>query len=116
MDSEKYKAWLDTSSHFFTSGYSFRNAILIWAQKPDATYAMGYEAWKEYGRAVQKGTHGAQIYVPVLAYEKTDGALFRMIKSNLEKQLRDNPASSFAAYRVGTSAMEFTLTERGFGA
>lgn len=113
MNSEKYKAWLDTSSHFFTSGYSFRNAILIWAQKPDATYAMGYEAWKEYGRAVQKGTHGAQIYVPVLAYEKTDGALFRMIKSNLEKQLRDNPASSFAAYRVGTSAMEFTLTEKG---
>ena len=113
MDSEKYRAWLDTSSHFFTSGYSFRNALLIWAQKPDATYAMGYEAWKDYGRAVQKGTHGAQIYVPVLAYEKTDGALFRMIKSSLQKQLKDNPTSPFAAYRVGTSALEFTLTEKG---
>lgn len=113
MNSDSFKAWLDTSSRIFTNGYSFRNAMLIFLQKPEASYCMGYEAWKDYGRNVTKGATGAKIFVPVLAYEKQDGALFRMIKGSLEKQLKENPAVNPAAYRVGTSKLEFTLSQSG---
>lgn len=113
MNTEKFRSWLDTSARLFTNNYSFRNALLIFSQKPDASYCMGYEAWKEYGRNVQKGAKGAQIFVPVIAYEKQDGALFRMIKSNLDKQLKENPAVNPAVYRVGMSKMEFTLNHAG---
>jgi N-terminal domain of anti-restriction factor ArdC len=42
-------------------GYSPRNAMLIAAQLPGATECRGFVAWKEQGRAVRKGEHGAKI-------------------------------------------------------
>lgn len=112
MNSDVYKNWLSTSSRMFTKSYSFNNAMLIFAQKPEASYAMGYEAWKEYGRNVAQGAHGAKIFVPVIAYEKTEGALHRMIMSNLREQVKQNPGQT-AVYKVGMSKCEFTMNERG---
>ena len=112
MNSDNYKNWLSTSSRLFTKSYSFNNAMLIFAQKPEASYAMGYEAWKEYGRNVAQGAQGAKIFVPVMAYEKTEGALHRMIMSSLREQLKQNPGQ-IAVYKVGMSKCEFTMNESG---
>lgn len=111
MNSDNFKAWLDTSSKFFTNNFSFNNAILVFAQKPDASYCMGYEAWKEYGRNVKKGAKGAEIFIPQNAYEKQEGDFFRMIKSRLLDHLKD-PSADTASYRLG-SKMEFTLNRSG---
>lgn len=113
MNTEKYRTWLDTSSRLFTNNYSFRNAMLIFLQKPESSYCMGYEQWKEYGRQVAKGAQGMKIFVPVIAYEKQDGALFRMIKNNLSQQLKDNPNLDTATYKVGISKISFTLNRAG---
>lgn len=112
MEGEKYKNFLATSSSYFTNGYSLRNAILIFSQKPDASYVKGYEGWKDFGRNVAQGAKGAQIFVPVMAYDKTEGALYRMIMSDLRKQVNENP-DRIAAYKVGMSNLEFTMSKNG---
>lgn len=112
LSSDNFKNWLDTSSRLFTNNYSLRNALLIYLQKPDASYAMGYEKWKEYGRNVRGGAKAAQIFIPVMAYEKTKGYLYKMITDNLKEQIKQNPDKT-AAYRVGTSLCEFTMNKNG---
>lgn len=108
MESENYRNWLATSNSFFTNSYSLNNAVLIFCQKPGATYVKSYEAWKEVGRNVTQGARGAQIFVPVMAYDKTEGALYRMIMANLKEQVKQNPGQ-IASYRVGMSQLEFTM-------
>lgn len=112
MSSDTYKSWLDTSSRLYYNNYSFNNAVLVFMQKPEATYTMGYEAWKDYGRSVAQGAKGAKVFVPVMAYEKTQGALYRMITGNLKEQLKENP-DAVAVYKVGTSRLEFTMNGNG---
>ena len=108
LTSDGYKNWLETSSKHFAKQYSFTNAMLVYLQKPDASYTMSYEKWKEFGRQVQKGSEGIRIKAPQLAYEKTSGALFKTIKSNLVASLAKNP-TEIATYRLGTSPIEFTM-------
>ena len=59
------KEWL----HFLTFqsmfyNYSFNNTILIYMQKPDASYVKGYNAWKNLGRYVRRGERGIAILAP----------------------------------------------------
>lgn len=112
LNSDTYKKWLNTASKFYKNNYSLRNAILIFKQKPDATYTMGYQAWKDFGRNVAQGAKAAQIFVPVMAYEKSKGSLFRMIVDNLRTQIKQNPEKT-AVYKVGTSSLEFTMNKSG---
>lgn len=112
MESDNYKNWLATSNSYFTNSYSFNNAVLIFMQMPDATYVKSYEAWKDFGRNVGQGAKGAQIFVPVMAYDKTEGALYRMIMSNLRNQIKQNPGQ-IAAFKVGMSNLEFTMNGNG---
>lgn len=109
LDSDNFKSWLDTSSKLLLNNYSFNNAMLVYCQKPDATHTMGYEQWKEYGRNVAQGAKGIKIFVPIIAYEKKDGDLWKMIKGNLQKQMNENPSISQATYRVGLSKLEVTM-------
>lgn len=109
LDSDNFKSWLNTSSKLFLNNYSFNNAMLVYCQKPDATHTMGYEQWKEYGRNVAQGAKGIKIFVPIIAYEKKDGDLWKMIKGNLQKQMNENPSISQATYRVGLSKLEVTM-------
>lgn len=113
LNSENFKSWLDTSSKLFMNNYSFNNAMLVWMQKPDATHTMGFEQWKDYGRSVAKGAEGIKIFVPVIAYEKKDGDLWRMIKNNLGAQFKNNPKLEQAVYRVGQSKLEITMNPSG---
>lgn len=112
MNSDTYKNWLDTSSRLYYNNYSFNNAVLVYMQKPEATYTMGYDAWKDYGRGIAKGARGAKVFVPVMAYEKSQGALYRMITNNLKEQLKQNPGD-VAVYKVGTSRLDFTMNGNG---
>lgn len=49
LDSEQFKNWLTTGGKLFYNNYSFRNAMLVWLQKPEASYVMGYENGKILG-------------------------------------------------------------------
>ncbi|ULR39694.1 ArdC-like ssDNA-binding domain-containing protein [Thermus sp. NEB1569] len=46
--------------------YSFRNTLLIWLQKPEATLVAGLRTWNELGRRVRKGEKGIRILAPVV--------------------------------------------------
>ena len=113
LNSENFKNWLDTSSKMFINNYSFRNAILVWMQKPDAAHTMGYEQWKDYGRNVAQGAKGIKIFIPVIAYEKKDGDLWRMIRSNLKSQMKNDPTQEQVTYRVGMTKLEITMNQNG---
>jgi hypothetical protein len=109
IDSENFKNWLSTGGKLFYNNYSFRNAMLVWLQKPEASYVMGYEKWKDFGRNVGQGATGAKIFIPLMASEKYKGGLFRSIKGNLNEQLSKDPTLTEAVYRLGTSNLEFTM-------
>lgn len=109
LDSEQFKNWLTTGGKLFYNNYSFRNTMLVWLQKPEASYVMGYEKWKDFGRNVKQGAQGAKIFIPLMASEKYKGGLFRSIKSNLTDQLSKDPSLTEASYRLGTSNLEFTM-------
>lgn len=113
LNSENFKNWLDTSSKLFMNNYSFNNAMLVWLQRPDASHTMGYEQWKDYGRNVAQGAQGIKIFVPVIAYEKKDGDLWRMIKNNLTAQMKNDPSLEQATYRIGMSKLEVTMNPNG---
>lgn len=109
MDSSQFKNWLSTGGKLYYNNYSFRNAILVWMQKPDASYVMGYEKWKEFGRNVAQGAQGAKIFIPIIASEKYKGSLYGNIKNSLNSQLAKDPSLTDASYRLGTSNLEFTM-------
>jgi len=52
--------------------FSPNNALMIILQKPSATQCAGFHAWREAGRSVKKGSHGAAILVPIGADDDGD--------------------------------------------
>ncbi len=46
------------------SRYSWRNTLLVLAQKPAATQVAGYQAWRDLGRQVRRGERGIAILAP----------------------------------------------------
>ena len=54
---------LTTMSRF--SHYSLANQMLIFAQRPTATYLLGYRSWLKAGYQVRKGEKGIAIYAPM---------------------------------------------------
>ena len=60
-NSGNYMAFLTTAAHNFK--YSFRDQLLIYAQKPDATACAEIEFWNKYGRWVNRGTTGIALLV-----------------------------------------------------
>ena len=51
---------------------SFKNQMLLALQLPRATVVGGFRQWIKAGRMVQKGQHGASIYVPTGTSKPTD--------------------------------------------
>ena len=60
-NSGNYMAFLTTVAHNFK--YSFRDQLLIYAQKPDATACAETDFWNKHGRWVNKGTTGIALLV-----------------------------------------------------
>jgi len=63
-NADQWRQWADTLARF--PRYSPGNALLIMAQRPDATYVMGYHAWQKLDRYVMKGEHGITILAPIV--------------------------------------------------
>jgi antirestriction protein ArdC len=62
-DSERWQQYLTfQATHGRT--YSFRNTLLIFSQRPDASTVMGFRQWQQLGRSVKKGERGMMILVP----------------------------------------------------
>lgn len=63
--SDVWKEYLNTMSKFHN--YSFNNTILIYLQRPDATYVAGFQKWKKtFHRYVKKGEKGIRIFAPII--------------------------------------------------
>lgn len=69
--SERYLEFLKFSLNF--RNYSFENTMLIFLQKPNATYVAGYKTWEKLGRYIKKGEKGIAIFAPLIKkYKETN--------------------------------------------
>ncbi len=66
--SELFRNYLRTSAAFWD--YSWGNQMLIWRQRPDATYVAGFNTWLRCGRYVKKGERGIGILAPMFFKDK----------------------------------------------
>lgn len=72
-ESENWLSYLRTMARFHY--YSTGNSILIYTQKPDATYVAGFYAWKNlFHRYVKKGEKSIRILAPVRKYSVVQSA------------------------------------------
>ena len=64
FSSEEYQKYLTVMSRF--PSYSYSNVLLIYMQKPDASYIAGYKTWqKKFNRRVRAGEKGIRIIAPM---------------------------------------------------
>ena len=70
--SELFRDYLRTSAAFWD--YSWHNQMLIWRQKPDASFVGGYQTWLKCGRFVRKGEKGISILAPMFFKDKRQQA------------------------------------------
>lgn len=61
-DPEAYQKFLDFYTKLPTR--SFRNQMLIYSQREDATFVAGFKAWNKFGRKVNKGAKAIKIIAP----------------------------------------------------
>lgn len=66
---ENWMRFLRFESRFHR--YSANNVLLIYAQRPEATYITGYRTWQRMDRYVRKGEHALRILAP-LTYKSRD--------------------------------------------
>ncbi|MHB1314592.1 MAG: ArdC-like ssDNA-binding domain-containing protein [Christensenellales bacterium] len=71
-DGDAFQKYLNTQSHF--ERYSVSNALLILAQRPDATRIADFDAWKEQGAYIRKKETGFYIIEPGDEYQHEDGS------------------------------------------
>ncbi len=70
-DGTKFQSYLDVQSRF--DRYSVANALLILAQRPDATRIADFDTWKEQGVYIRKKESGFYILEPGEEYKREDG-------------------------------------------
>jgi antirestriction protein ArdC len=61
--SQLFRDYLRTSAAFWD--YSWHNQMLIWRQKPDASFVAGFNNWLKLGRYMRKGEKGIAILAPM---------------------------------------------------
>jgi len=66
--SQLFRDYLRTSAAFWD--YSWHNQMLIWRQKPDASFVGGFNTWLKFGRYVRKGEKGIAILAPMFFKDK----------------------------------------------
>jgi len=81
MNGDVFQNYLDVQSRF--ERYSVANALLILAQKPDATRIADFETWKVQGAYIRKKESGFYILEPGDEYQRDDGTTG--ISYNLKK-------------------------------
>ena len=71
QDAVLFQSYLDVQARF--DRYSANNAVLITAQRPDATRLAEFDTWKEEGVYVNKGEKALSILEPGGTFTKEDG-------------------------------------------
>lgn len=70
-DGEKFQKYLDVQARF--DRYSPTNALLIYAQMPEATQLKDFDGWKDVGVSVQRKPKSVKILEPGKEYQREDG-------------------------------------------
>ena len=70
-DGEKFQKYLDVQARF--DRYSPTNALLIYAQMPEATQLKDFDGWKDAGVSVQRKPKSVKILEPGKEYQREDG-------------------------------------------
>lgn len=70
---DDWTRWLKTVAAFHH--YSFRNAVLIAAQKPDATVVGDMSMWRHLGRHVPKDEKPVRIFAPIFSRSINDAGV-----------------------------------------
>lgn len=102
-NSDAYLHYLQLMSRFHH--YSFRNTLLIYGQKPDATYVAGYQTWiRDFGRHVRRGEKAIRIFAPCRAKknenEKEEVCRFRCTSVFDISQTEGRPLTSFISEKI----------------
>lgn len=97
-DGAAFRKYLDVQSRF--DRYSVANALLILAQKPDATRIADFDTWKEQGAYICKKETGFYILEPGEEYRRDDGSV----------GISYNPKKMFDISQTGNSRKRETLT------
>ncbi len=71
-DGDVFQKYLDVQSRF--DRYSVSNALLILAQRPNATIIKDFDTWKEQGAYIRKKESGFYIIEPGEEYQRQDGS------------------------------------------
>ena len=71
-DGAKFRQFLDTQARF--SRYSAANALLIYAQMPQATQLKSFEHWRSGGVSIKRSQKGISILEPGESYAREDGS------------------------------------------
>ena len=72
-DGSRFQSYLDVQARF--DRYSVGNAVLITAQKADATQLSDFKGWKNNGVFIKKGESGIVLLEPGEEYTKEDGTV-----------------------------------------
>jgi hypothetical protein len=72
QDGDVFQKYLDVQSRF--DRYSVANALLILAQRPNATVIKDFDTWKEQGAYIRKKETGFYIIEPGEEYQRQDGS------------------------------------------
>ena len=97
-DGAAFRKYLDVQSRF--DRYSVANALLILAQKPDATRIADFDTWKEQGAFIRKKETGFYILEPGEEYQREDGTV----------GISYNPKKMFDISQTGNSRKRETPT------
>ena len=97
-DGAAFQKYLDVQSRF--DRYSVANALLILAQKPDATRIADFDTWKEQGAYIRKNESGFYILEPGEEYQREDGTV----------GISYNPKKMFDISQTGNSRKRETPT------
>ena len=91
-DGALFQSYLDVQAHF--DRYSVGNALLITAQRPEATQLADSKSWRENGVYIKKGEVGIVLLEPGEEFTKEDGSVGVSYNSKKprEVQLLNAPA------------------------
>ena len=81
QDENRYQEYLRTMARFHK--YSVNNTMLIFLQRPEASYINSYSGWKSVGRMVKKGEKGK--YYKVATPDGREGFVLKKHAAALEE-------------------------------
>ncbi len=98
-DKEQFEKMEKVMANFHN--YSFRNQMLIFYQKPDATHVAGFRAWKKMSRSVMAGSRGIRILAPC-KYGAVKFAVRMTDKTTCQKVGDDFEESAMLFFKTAT--------------